>query len=170
MGRQRTISMVAIIIVCAQAWLTAAWAADSEAPKTPLLEVYQLKHLDAKMVAENLDRLLQHRRDIKVAVDSKANTLILFGAQNDHETLRAFLTLVDQPVERGGTGAKPTPSARGHVPTDRASKRFSEEEVAKMSELELRKFVSDLEKRVARLEKNLTPRTIPLVGDSKLEK
>jgi hypothetical protein len=171
MGRQRSIlAAAAISIVCALAWLAAARGADTEAPNPRALEVYELKNLDAKMVAENLNRLLQHRKDIKVTAGPKENLLLLLAAEADHETLRAFRTLVDPPVEHGGTDARAIPPGRAHVPTGRASRKRSEEEIAKMSDSQLRKFVSDLQERVVRLERNTSPRIMPLAEDPKLEK
>ena len=172
MGRQRSILAVAAAtsVVCALAWFAAARGAGTEASNPRTLEVYELKNVDAKMVAENLNRLLQHRKEIKVTADPKANLLLLLASEADHETLRAFLTLVDPPVERGGTDARAIPPGRAHVPAGRASRKRSEDEIAKMSDSQLRKFVSDLQERVVRLERNTSSRIMPLAEDPKLEK
>ena len=95
MGRQRAISMAAIIIVCVLAWWAVAWAADVKPPEPCKAMVYQLRNLDAKMVIENLKPLLQNRKDIRIEAAPEGNRLVVYAVQKDIETLQAFLSLVD---------------------------------------------------------------------------
>lgn len=140
MARTSGLWIAAILGLALVARASAGRAAEP-GPRT--LTMYKLEHADARTVAKALSDLLKVNRDIRLTADERQNALIVMAAEEDHETLRRLIELVDRPGERapGRTAPKVAAGVPGDKPID----------AGKARDAELRNDVTALSQRVVNL-------------------
>jgi hypothetical protein len=98
--KRRLVLATGIVVTCALTWLAMGYATDKDASETRPVEVYPLKNIEARMVADLLTRLFQGRDDIRFVASPSENKLTATAVKEDHKVLREFLILLDRPAKR----------------------------------------------------------------------
>jgi hypothetical protein len=122
------------------------------------IAVYKFTHTDPEVAAKVLQEVYRDRKDVKIIVDKRNNAVIVSAPQESQKMVGEILRQLDEPENGRG----------------RTKSLNSEDEIARMTDAELRKFVfilsrqvRGLRERVAQLEEKTSYRIMPIQTPTK---